>query len=133
MNVVREESKKQGLPINCKKTKCMVVNKRESPQCQAKVGEIDIEQVTKFNYLVSFLTEDGKSDIEIRCIGIAKNTFMKLGKILRNSKISMHTKKKVLNCYVEPVLSYRSECWTISAQMESKPQAMEMWFYRRMM
>ena len=96
----------------------MVVNKRESPQCQVKVGEIDIEQVTKFNYLGSFRTEDGKSDIEIRrCIGIAKNTLMKLGKILRNSKISMHTKKKVLNCYVEPVLSYCSECWTISAQM----------------
>ena len=45
----------------------------------------------------------------------------------------MHTKKRVLNCYVEPVLLYGSECWTISAQMESKLQATELWFYRRMM
>ena len=43
------------------------------------------------------------------------------------------TKKRVLNCYVEPVLLYGSECWTISAQMESKLQATELWFYRRMM
>ena len=45
----------------------------------------------------------------------------------------MHTKKRVLNCYVEPVLLYGSECWTISAQMKSKLQATELWFYRRMM
>ena len=36
-------------------------------------------------------------------------------------------------CYVELVLLYGSECWTISAQMESKFQATEIWFYRRMM
>ena len=58
---------------------------------------------------------------------------MKLGKIFRNSKISMHTKKRVLICYVEPVLLYGSECWIILAQMESKLQATEKWFYRRMM
>ena len=57
-----------------------------------------------------------------------KNTFMKLGKILRNGKISMHTKKRVLNCYVEPVLLYGSECWTISAQMKRKLRATELWF-----
>ena len=134
LNIVVEVSKKRGLSINCKKTKCMVVSKRENPHCEVKVGDIDIEQVTKFNYLGSFLTEDGKCDMEIRRrIGIAKNTFMKLGKILRNGKISMHTKKRVQNCYVEPVLLYGSECWTISAQMESKLQATELWFYRRMM
>ncbi len=56
---------------------------------------------------------------------------MKLGKILRNGKISMHTKKRVLNCYVEPVLLYGSECWTISAQMKRKLRATELWFLQK--
>ena len=44
----------------------------------------------------------------------------------------MHAKKRVLNCYVEPVLLYGKECWTVSAQMESKLEKTEMRFYRRL-
>ena len=46
--------------------------KREH-KVQSEGREIDIEQVTKFNYLGSFLTEAGECDKEIRRrIGIAK-------------------------------------------------------------
>ena len=74
-NVV-EESKKKGLTINCKKTECMVVSKRESPACALNIGDNTIKQVQKFNYLGSLLTENGKCDEEIKKqIGMAKDDF----------------------------------------------------------
>ena len=45
----------------------------------------------------------------------------------------MPTKLKVLECYVFPVLTYGSECWTISRAMEKRINATEMWLLRRMM
>ena len=80
------------------------------------------------------LTEDGKCDTEIqRRIGIAKDAFQKLSKVLTNRKMTIKTKKRVLDCYVTTNLLYASECWAISAHMRSKLEAAEMWFYRRML
>ena len=45
----------------------------------------------------------------------------------------MDTKKRVLECYVISVPTYGCECWTISAQMEERLKAAEMWFLRRML
>ena len=93
-----------------------------------------IKQVQKFKYLGSVLTEDGKCDAEIkRRIGLAKDAFQKLSKVLRDRKVSRTTKKRVLYCYVIPVLLYGSESWTISSRMRRRLEAIEMWFYRRML
>ena len=76
---VVEESRKKGLTINCKKTEFMVVSKRESPACVWKTGDNTIKQVQKFKYHGSLLTDNGKSDEEIKKrIGMAKDVFQKL-------------------------------------------------------
>ena len=62
LDKVFEEGKKKGLTINCKKTECMVVSKKESPACTPKIGDNTIKQLQKFNYLWSLLTENGKCD-----------------------------------------------------------------------
>ena len=124
---VVEESKNKGLSINCKKTECMVVSRKDSLKCELKIGDIKIKQVKKFSYLGSMLTEDGKCDTEIqRRIGIAKDAFQKLSRVLTNRKMTIKTKKRVLDCYVTTNLLYASECWTISAHMRSKLEAAEM-------
>ena len=80
------------------------------------------------------ITADGKCDVEIRKqIGMAKDAFAKLGSILKNNKISMSTKNRMLNCYVFSILTYGSEYWTISNDMEKRIEAAEMWFLRKMM
>ena len=79
----------------------MVVSRKDSLKCELKFGDIKIKQVKKFNYLGSMLTEDGKCDTEIqRRIGIAKDAFQKLSKVLTNRKMTIKTKKRVLDCYV---------------------------------
>jgi len=73
------------------------------------------------------ITEDGKCDHEIRKrIGMAKDTLEKLGSIMRNNKISMKTKIRILNCYVFSILTYGSECWTMTQGMEKRIEAAEM-------
>ena len=75
------------------------------------------------------VSADGKCDTEIqRRIGLAKDTFQQLSKVLTNRKMTIKTRKSVLDCYVTTNLLYASECWTISAHMRSKLEAAEMWF-----
>ena len=94
-NVV-EESKKKGLTINCKKTECMVVSRRESPTYALKIGDNTIKQVQKFSCLGSLLTENGMCDEEIKKrIGMAKDAFQKLQKIVKNRKLSLDIRKQI--------------------------------------
>ena len=105
----------------------MVVSKKAvKPQFILHIGNNGIQQVQKFNYLGSIIKADGKCDSEIkRRKGMAKDAFQKLGKILKDRKISMDTKMRVLDCYVNSILTYDSECWTISTQMEGRLKAVE--------
>src|SRR5437899_12608370 len=66
-------------------------------------------------------------------IAMAKDTFYKLTNIFLNRNIRLSTKLNVLNTYVNSILLYASECWTISAAMDKKVEAAEMWFYRRIL
>ena len=135
LDKVVEESRQMGLSLNCKKTECMVISKKKIiPRCQLKINDSPIVQIKKFSYLGSMITEDGRCETEIkRRIGMAKDAFQKMKSILRNTHISMTTKRRILECYIFPILSYASECWTISKCMEKRLEAAEVWFYRRML
>ena len=60
---------------------------------------------------------------------MAKDTFQKLQKIEKNSKLSLDIRKWILDCYVKPNLTYTSESWAITSQIEQRLQVAEMWFY----
>ncbi|GFN77131.1 endonuclease-reverse transcriptase [Plakobranchus ocellatus] len=53
--------------------------------------------------------------------------------VLTNKNISIRTRRRALECYIEPILMYGCEAWTISKQTQKKLEATEMWFLRRMM
>jgi len=129
-----EQSRRKGLEVNRKKTVCMVFSKKQNPSCKLHIGNDVIQQVDKFNFLGSYITEDGRCDLEIkRRIGIAKENFQRLGKILKHNKLPLETRKRVLECYVKPILMYGCECWTITPSMQKKLESVEMWFIRRML
>ena len=105
LDKVVEESKKKGLTINYKKTECMVVSKREGQACALKIRDNTIKQVKRFNYLGSLLRENGKCDEEIKKrTRMAKDTFQKLQKIVKNSKISLDIRKWILDFHVKLIL-----------------------------
>ena len=135
MDKIVEESARAGLSLNSKKTLCMVITKKlVAPRCSLHAEGKSINQVEQFVYLGSLITADGRCDKDItRRIGMAKDAFRRMEKILLNRTISITTRLRVLSCYVIPVLTYGSEGWTISAAMERRIDAAEMWFLRRML
>src|SRR3989442_1660151 len=67
--------KAYGMEINVKKTKVMIMNgtaKTEGDEVVYSVGR-PLEQVSRFKYLGSWITEDARSDEDIRArVGMAK-------------------------------------------------------------
>ncbi|GFS25570.1 endonuclease-reverse transcriptase [Elysia marginata] len=134
VNILKEESEKCGLFINIRKTKTMVISREKViPQIDIKIDGERVEQVANFTYLGHWITEDGRSDQEVkRRIGIAENTFSRMSKLLTNRRISFATRSRLTKCYVWSVFLYACETWTLNASPERNIEALEMWLYRRM-
>ena len=64
---------------------------------------------------------------------MAKAAFGQLRKILVSLAIIIRTRIRVLKAYVWSVLLFGCEAWTISKEMRKRLEAVEMWFYRRML
>ena len=110
----------------------MVVSKeRQPPTCNLICNGTGIEQVNSFNYLGSMLTSDGRCEKEIRRrIGMAKTSFNQMSPVLKDRKLSIPLKVRLLKCFIWSVLLYGCESWTLSAALTRTIEATEMWFYR---
>lgn len=135
VNIINEESEKMGLSLNVTKTECMVVSKKNiTPTCKIILNGKTLKQVTKFKYLGTLITPDARCTSEINSrIAQAKVAFENMGNIMKSKKISIHVRKRVLNTYVYPILTYASEGWNITKQHQKRLEATEMWFLRRML
>ena len=129
------KSEEKGLQLNTKKTECMVISKKANvPTTNILCKGEKIKQVKNFKYLGYTITQDGKSETEIKKrISMAKDTFSKMKAIFTNRNISTSTKINTLKAYVWSVLLYGCECWTLNKDTERRLEAAELWFLRRMM
>ena len=95
----------------------------------------EVEQIQSFTYLGQLITDDGKSEGEIRSrIGLVKMHSQRDNyKLLTNKNISLKTRLRLTKCYLWSLLTYACDTWTLSKQMEAKIEAFEMWSYRRTM
>src|SRR6266403_5338539 len=89
-----------GMEINLKKTKVMIINGTAKPkgmqQC-ITLNKVPLKQVTRFKYLGSWVTEDARSDEDIRArVGMAKAAVWQ-NKERMTSNIKISTKMKMLN------------------------------------
>ena len=79
-------------------------------------------------------TEDGKCDKESkRRIGIARTAFESMAKILTSRNISIELRLRIAKGYIWSTLLYGAETWTLTKVTSDKPEALEMWLYRRML
>src|SRR2546425_3020926 len=71
--------KTYGMEINVKNTKVMIMNETAKPKGMQRcltLNKVPLEQVTSFKYLGSWITEDARSDEDIRArVGMAKAAF----------------------------------------------------------
>ena len=133
VNALNEKCLEYGMSLNAKKTKVMVIDKKENIECKIKVEGKDLEQVHEYKYLGSWITDDGRCEEEVRRrIGKAKSDFWKFKEFLR-SNINLNLKKRLLKTYIFSVVGYASEAWTFSKKITDKLHAFEMWCYRRLL
>ncbi|GFN91366.1 endonuclease-reverse transcriptase [Plakobranchus ocellatus] len=109
LNIVEEESRKKGLELNSNKTEVMVISrKQESPKCDIFINEVKLKQTEKFKHLGTIISNDGKTNREISArTAQAQINFQKMKTIRTNKHISIETRKRALQCYIEPVLISR--------------------------
>ena len=72
-----------------------------------------------------------KSEIISLKIAQAKKGFQRMKSNLTNKRISIQTKRRARGCYIEPILVYVCEAWTIAKQFKKKLDGSEIWFLRR--
>ena len=124
-----------GLTLNIKNTETMVVSRKTpNPTCNIKINDTTLTQVQHFKYLGAIISSDGQCQTKRKNrIKHAKTTFHKMKHILTNVNLSLETRKRVMKCYIEPILLYGCKAWTINKELERKIEATEMWFIRRML
>src|SRR5438552_1799437 len=111
----------------------MVMSREGNVQCEIKLNQVVLEQVNRYKYLGSWITEDVKCESEIVTrIAMAKTAFWQNKELMR-SNIRAQTKLRILNCYVFSVLKYGCESWTWNKAVQKKIDAFEFWCDRRML
>ena len=131
MERLNETAEKYGMRINKKKTKVMRVSREGGGVVEVILDGQKIEQVDKYLYLGSWITEDGKCDADVKSrIAQAKEAFGKRKELLCRN-FSKKIKKQIVKAMVWSVMLYGSETWSLKADEKRRIDAFEMWVWRR--
>jgi hypothetical protein len=126
-----EIGRSYGMEINVEKTKVMRISKQPSP-VTIMIDQKQLENVERFKYLGSMLTNDGRCTCEIKSrIAMAKAAFNKK-KNLFTSTLDLNLRKKLVKCYIWSMALYGAETWTLRAADQKHLESFEMWCWRRM-
>ena len=131
MDRLNDTAKAFDMKINVDKTKVMKVS-RNGGEINISIDGQKVEQVSKFKYLGAWITEDGRSEVEIRTrIGMAKDAFNKRKELLTRG-MSKEVKKKIVKTVIWSVALYSAETWSLRKEDIRRIEALEMWIWRRM-
>src|SRR5277367_1279237 len=132
MESLNETCKRYDMKINVNKTNSMVVAKTTGKVIDIRIEGQRIQQVKRFKYLGSLITEDGRSieDVKAR-IGMAKVAFGNRKELL-SRRMRKTVKKQMIKTLIWPVALYGCETWTLRKEEIDRLEAFEMWLWRRM-
>ena len=123
-----------GMKINCKKTHILNISKKVIGNLQFTANNVALTMAETVTYLGCTLNKDWDHSREIRCrIEKARGTFKKMRNILCNLSLNIHTRIRILKCYVLSTLLYGAEAWTLTDASCRRIDAFEMWCYRRIL
>src|SRR6476619_6464806 len=126
MDSLNTIAKHYDMKINIKKTKAMVVSRNGGERVNITVEGQSTEQVHKFRYLDSLISEGGRclDDVKTR-IGMTKDAFNKRKELLTRS-IRVNIRKRLVKTLVWPVVLYGCETWTMRKDQSNRLNAFEM-------
>ena len=112
----------------------MVLKQSPEPTINIMASNVEIEQVQHFNYLGSWITLDARCKKEIKHhITLVKASFNNMKNIFRDYKLTIFLKTRLLKCFVWSVLLYGCETWTLTIKPKQRIEAVEIWFYYRIL
>ena len=122
---VKEASEKAGLKLNIQKTKIMA----SGPITSWKIDGETVETVRDFILGGSKITADGDCSHEIkRCLLLGRKAMTTLDR-----DITLPTKVYLVKAMVFPVVMYGCESWTIKKAEHQRIDALDLWFWRRLL
>ena len=65
INELYQKCVEYGMSLNAKKTKVMVIDKKEQIECEIKIENKEPEQVKEYKYLGSWIVNNGKCEEEV--------------------------------------------------------------------
>ena len=131
MDKLNEKAQEYGMRVNVKKTKVMKISRNGGGEVNICINGQRVEQTDKFKYLGSWITDDGRCELEVKCrIAMAKEAFSKRKELLTKG-LKRDTKKRIIKTLIWPILMYGSETWVLKAEESRRIQAFEMWLWRR--
>ena len=132
MDGLMAAAKKYDMKINVKKTKVMKISRKGDGVINIFVDGQKVEQVMKFKYLGSWITADGRCEVEVKTrISMAKDAFCKRKQLL-TQKMSRSVTKMIIKTVIWSVALYGAETWTLRKEEFRRLDSLEMWLWRRM-
>ena len=105
--------------------------------CPITSWQIDgetVETVADFNFLGSKISSDGDCSHDIkRRLLLGRKVMTNLDSILKNRDITLPTKICLVKAMVFPVVMYGRESWTVKKAECRRIDALELWFWRRLL
>ena len=131
VNKIASVGKEYNLLMNTAKTKTMALG---GERFQLEIDGEQIEQVSKFSYLGSIITDDSecKHDIKHR-LALGSAAMAKLKSLWSSHSLTLNTKVRLCKALVWPTVAYASEGWTLHKDDEKRLNAFEMKMLRRML
>lgn len=124
-------AKKMGLVVNRERTKYLSSDSK-SNITNISIGEYTFERVPMFKYLGSIVTPDNNMVPEVHQRILAGNRcYYGLSKYMKNKEISRATKCHLYRTLIRPVVTYGSETWTLTKDLERQLLVFERRVLRR--
>ena len=116
---LQRNAEKVGLRISYEKTKTMGVGATLQPP--VSIDQKDVETVANFQYLGSYLSNNGDTEYDVKTrIGKASAVFKRLYPIWRSRSITLRVKLKLYMSIVVPTAIYASETWKTNAKINNR-------------
>ena len=123
-----------GLEVSEGKTKAMKMSREERTEDYIELGGFLLEEVDSFRYLGSIIRSDNAMEQEIaERISSASKCSWSLNSLLRSKLLTRTTKIQLYTTIIRPVLTYASETWTLTKELERRLLVFERSVLRRIL
>ena len=127
-----DAAERVGLGINQSKTKVMKAS-RDGPELEnIRCGGLELEGVEDFKYLGSTVNSQNEIAEEVKTrIAAAARCSWAINQVFKSNVVSRRTKIQTYTTLIRPVLTYGSETWSMTKQLERRLEVFENGVLRR--